>query len=178
VGGRFFAVGTLEPSAGSGAAGTQAGKRQLVVFENETLGNHLLESARASRDIEEPVACLAMEVVMVLGRDTCQFVPITGVRYRDADDLSGILKVANHAIDGSLAQSVDRPGGDFQNLLDGQWSARGLDGLADRFELLRGSLLGHGIRPLVIGSTERWDQMRIVMASRCRQMVLMTIAAG
>ena len=65
----------------SGAGGAEAGERQVVVLKHEPLGDHFLESTRASIDVEESVAGLAMEVVRVLGRDARQLVPIAPVGY-------------------------------------------------------------------------------------------------
>lgn len=120
-----------------------------MVLEFEAFREHLLQSAGASLQIEESIAGVAVEVVVMLGGDARRLVSIASAGNRNAGDFAHFLKAANHAIDGPKAEGGDRAGGGGQNLFDGQGPTGGFDRMGDGFGLFGHSLLCHGIQSLI-----------------------------
>ena len=112
-------------------------------LELEAVGDELLESARASFDVVDPVAGRAVEVVVVLGCNGGEFIAIGPTRDRDAHDHAAFLKTANYAVDRSYSKGWSALGCRCMNLIDGQRSTRRLDRRPDSHRLLCRSLLRH-----------------------------------
>ena len=47
-----------------------------MVFQFESLGEEFVQTTRTSMDVKEPIACLAVEVVVVLGSENCNHLTI------------------------------------------------------------------------------------------------------
>ena len=54
-------------------------------------------------DVKEPIACLAVEVVVVLGSNVCQFVTVAVSGNGHSDNLASILKAADCTVNSSKA---------------------------------------------------------------------------
>ena len=120
-----------------------------MVLEFEAFREHLLQSAGASFQIEESIAGVAVEVVVMLGGDARHLVSIASAGNRNAGDLALVLKSTNDAIHRPKAERGDRAGGEGQNLFDGQGPTGGFDRIGDGFALFGHSLLCHGIQSLI-----------------------------
>ena len=112
-------------------------------LECESLWQQLAESTGTTIDIEVPITCRAMEVVVVFGCNSREFISIAAACHGNTDDLAAFLKTANYAVDRSYSKGWSALGCRCMNLIDGQRSTRRLDRRPDSHRLLCRSLLRH-----------------------------------
>lgn len=103
-----------------------------MAFELEAVRQHPAETARARINVEHPITSIASEVVVMGCCDAGAFVPIRASRESDRRDHAVLEEATDHAIHRPDAEGWHASGCRFLDLLDGQRTARGLNGFTDR----------------------------------------------
>ena len=75
-----------------------------MVFQLESLWNQFAQASGAAVDIEEAIARLAVEVMMMFGCHASQFISITATGHGDGCNFPGFLETTNGTIDRAKAQ--------------------------------------------------------------------------
>tara|TARA_B100001059_G_scaffold235824_1_gene282995 strand:+ start:320 stop:715 length:396 start_codon:yes stop_codon:yes gene_type:complete len=114
-----------------------------MVFQLESLGDEFVQTAGASVDIEISIACLAVEVVVVLRGDAREFVPVSASGYGHADNFAFVLKSPDGPIDRASSQGIDVLARNRVQFIDRQGASSLFDGIPDGLELLCLALSRH-----------------------------------
>ena len=107
-----------------------------MVFQFESLGDEFVQPAGASVDIEISIACLAVEVVVVLRGDAREFVPVSASGYGHADNFTFVLKSPDGPIDRAGPQGIDVLARNRVQFIDRQGASSMFDGIPDGLQLL------------------------------------------
>lgn len=116
----------------SGAVCAPAPQRKLVPGEPEASGEHAAEPTRTRVNIEDPVALLAVEMVMVLGGDRRQLVAVGLSGDNDRRDRAVVEQSIHNAVHRAKAEARRILCREFVDLLHGKRSPNGLDRRPDR----------------------------------------------